>query len=79
MTENKEFDLSEKEKYFAEEIAKYNGAKERFYWADDVKEFIKILLADGWEAQLVNDNEDFKKGVQAMKEKIVRYAGEKLK
>jgi len=71
MTE-KEFDLSGK----IEEENPYTGG---YIIVKDVKEFIKILLTDGWEIQLEGDSEDFKKGVQAMKETIVRYAGEKLK
>jgi len=71
MTENKEFDLSEK-------IVDTN-CDDDVLAVEDVREFIKICLADGWEIQLEGDSEDFKKGVQAMKETIVRYAGEKLK
>ncbi len=45
----------------------------------DVKEFIKICLADGWDEQYANPNEHFKAGVQFMKERIIKNAGDKLK
>ena len=45
----------------------------------EFKEFIKNCLADGWDEQFVNPNESFKAGVQFMKERIVKYAGEYLK
>jgi hypothetical protein len=70
MTDDK-FNLSEKGQTL-------EGLEMPFYSQEDVKEFIKIMLSEGWEMQIAGDNEDFKKGVQAMKEKIRRYAGKKL-
>lgn len=43
-----------------------------------IKEFIKHCLADGWDEQFVNPNEDFNNGVQWMKERINKLAGDKL-
>jgi hypothetical protein len=43
-----------------------------------IEEFIKVCLADGWDRQAGSTSEDFKAGVQFMKETMVRYAGDKF-
>ena len=44
----------------------------------NIKKFIKICLAEGWDKQFGEANEDINKGIQFMKETISKYAGDKL-
>jgi hypothetical protein len=48
------------------------------YRGESIREFILNCLADGWDEQFVNPNDHFKAGVQWMKERIVKNAGQKL-
>lgn len=56
----------------------WDAGNEQNITVKNIKEFIKICLADGWDEQFVNPNEHFKAGVQFMKERIIKNAGDKL-
>ena len=71
----KEFNLNELRRNSNFSI---EGKPIAMYLEGDVKEFIKICLADGWDEQFVNPNEHFKAGVQFIEKKIIKYAGDRL-
>ena len=46
---------------------------------DQDKEFIEICLAEGWDKQFGNpENKDFNAGIQFMKKRMIKIAGENL-
>ena len=51
---------------------------EEVWTRKDIKEFIGICIAEGWDKQFGEANKDIKKGIQFMKEVIFKYAGNKL-
>lgn len=71
----KEFKLSENRK----KVFTANG--EAYFVFDEkyVKEFIKICLADGWDKQYGTPDKNFRAGIQWMKERIIKNAGDDLK
>ena len=66
-----EFNLSEK-------IEESPSSSAMILYLPSVKEFIKICLAEGWDKQFGEPNEDINKGIQFMKETISKYAGDKF-
>ena len=70
-------DKMKEEESLSEKI-KSTSPDDFFIEVKDIKEFIKICLAEGYEKQSVEYNKDFIEGIQFMKDIITRRAGDKL-